>query len=94
MGAVAEGAAAFPLAAEAAASMDLGVLPTRRHRQISAAAAGRALARTLCLCHFSHPYVRMFLQDQHRTMTICFDLGFPAYRLSLVDKSTTLACRR
>ncbi len=67
VGAVTEGATAFPLAAEATASMDLGGLPTRRHRQISATAAGRALAGTLCLFHLSHSYVRKFLQDWQKT---------------------------
>ena len=60
VGAVAEGAAAFPLAAEAAAGMDLGGLPMRRHRQISAAAAGRALAGTLYLCQVFLPMSESF----------------------------------
>ncbi len=54
-GEVAEGAAALSLAVEATAGNDRGGLPTRRDRQIAAAATGSALARALCLCHFSLP---------------------------------------
>ena len=46
--AVAEGAAAFPLTVQAAASMDLGGLPTCRDRKIAAAATARSLGHTLC----------------------------------------------
>jgi hypothetical protein len=73
VGAVAEGAAAFPLAAEAAASMDLGGRPTCRHRQISAAAAGRALARALCLCHVFLPMSESFPKTDKKLA--CTPLG-------------------
>ena len=61
--------------------MDFGVLPTGRHRQISATAARRALAGTLCLRHVFPPYAREFLQDWQKTdgtLTFTLDRWFGA----------------